>query len=578
MKSASVLTGSLFAVAIAAAACSKPRGGFDSAPATFVADAGEPPVDRVCPLQCSPDLRSVVRSCDGTIADVCPPDLACGEGGCIDPCVAAAGAQGSLGCEFVMVPPATTLHSSRSCYAMYVVNAQPVGADLRIEYRGQTMDLSGSVFEFAAGTGKLRPHQGVLQPGEGVVVFLADPLNKKGADRETFCPEGVKALTTEWPNPITLGIGEGATFRLVTSVPVTASTIYPFGGAKSYMPSATLLLPVAGWGKQHVLVGAWERAAGPSRNDVPGLQVVAAEDDTEIEVLSGVLRHSLRKYTLSRGHSLQLMLPEDPSGSIIASNKPTSVFGGHSCLNIPADVCCCDADQQQLAALEQWGSEYAVVGHRSRFGSTPETSPVRIVAAFNGTELSYDPQPPVGAPRTMESGEIVTFWTNAPFVVRTQDADHPIYVAQYMTGYGLVKGAGGGGDPEFVNVVPAGQYLSSYAFYADPTYKETALVIIRQKHKGKFEGVWLECAKANVPDFEPLGSDGEFEYARVDLTRDGSPIAVVPGGPSCGHGFQQLRSDGPFTATLWGWDYAASYAYPGGMGQRRLVTKVPRVD
>jgi hypothetical protein len=32
-----------------------------------------------------------------------------------------------------------------------------------------------------------------------------------------------------------------------------------------------------------------------------------------------------------------------------------------------------------------------------------------------------------------------------------------------------------------------------------------------------------------------------------------------------------MRSDGPFTATLWGWDYCASYAYPGGQAQRKLV-------
>jgi len=32
-----------------------------------------------------------------------------------------------------------------------------------------------------------------------------------------------------------------------------------------------------------------------------------------------------------------------------------------------------------------------------------------------------------------------------------------------------------------------------------------------------------------------------------------------------------MRSEGPFTATLWGWDFAASYAYPGGMAHRKLV-------
>ncbi len=32
-----------------------------------------------------------------------------------------------------------------------------------------------------------------------------------------------------------------------------------------------------------------------------------------------------------------------------------------------------------------------------------------------------------------------------------------------------------------------------------------------------------------------------------------------------------MRSDGAFSATLWGWDRYASYAYPGGMAIRKLV-------
>ena len=43
---------------------------------------------------------------------------------------------------------------------------------------------------------------------------------------------------------------------------------------------------------------------------------------------------------------------------------------------------------------------------------------------------------------------------------------------------------------------------------------------------------------------------------RADETREGQP---------------RMRSDGPFTATIWGWARYASYAYPGGMAQRRLV-------
>ena len=42
-------------------------------------------------------------------------------------------------------------------------------------------------------------------------------------------------------------------------------------------------------------------------------------------------------------------------------------------------------------------------------------------------------------------------------------------------------------------------------------------------------------------------------------------------GGVCQSGLQRMRSAGPFTATLWGWDMYASYGYPGGMAQRNLV-------
>src|SRR5690606_6855323 len=111
---------------------------------------------------------------------------------------------------------------------------------------------------------------------------------------------------------------------------------------------------------------------------------------------------------------------------------------------------------QQIPSFAQWGSEYAVVGHLPRLGDSEE-SPVRIVAAVDGTELTYDPAPPEGAPTKLDGGMVATFWTREPFVVRSQDAEHPFYVASYMTGCAHVSPAFTMGDPEFVNVVPTAQ-------------------------------------------------------------------------------------------------------------------------
>jgi IgGFc binding protein len=254
----------------------------------------------------------------------------------------------------------------------------------------------------------------------------------------------------------------------------------------------------------------------------------------------------------------------------VTSNKPISTFAGHTCAVVPWGQPSCDYITQQIPAIEQWGSEYVGVGYRPRLGNEHEPVPYRIVAAADDTHLDYDPPlPPAGAPITLSAGESKIFYagTGDAFVVRTQDADHPIYVGAYMSGGSKYAGWG---DPELVNVVPAGQYLNSYTFYADPTYSETSLVIVRAKSDGVFHDVWLECA-GNLTGFRPIGARGEYEYTRVDLSRGFQHGDAFDGGV-CQVGTQRMRSDGPFSATLWGWGPYASYATTSGMALRKLVT------
>ena len=68
-------------------------------------------------------------------------------------------------------------------------------------------------------------------------------------------------------------------FHLRTDVPVSAYSLFPYGGAKSYLPAATLLLPTSSWSTNYVLVDGWKANAG-----APFVQIVAHEDDTEIRL------------------------------------------------------------------------------------------------------------------------------------------------------------------------------------------------------------------------------------------------------------------------------------------------------
>ncbi len=584
MKNARTLCAvSLVAVALfAAAACADDRDGFAAAPIFEIEAGGDAPV---CGYQCSLDGRNVIDTCTGEVAEKCASELACGGGRCQAPCAAAAADGRSDGCEFYFQTPRFKKNLIQSCLAVYVVNTSLQPVEISLELDGAALDVSKSVYRTNPGDAKLIPHEGALPPGESAILFVSDaPPDQSPPGLKAPCPKEVTPAS--YSDALPDGTGFGTAFHLTTNLPVAVTSMYPFGGAVSYFPSATLLLPVATWSKQHILVNGWEAATSGD----PGAQIIAAEDDTEVTILPkrdtqdgdgfiGGPAFSVRTYPLRKGQILQLVQNEELSGSIVTSTKPTTIFGGHSCAKLPITGAACDILNQEIPGFERWGSEYVAVGYRPRTGNESEPVGYRIVAARDGTVLDYDPAPPPGAPLTMSAGEVAMFThgTGEPFVVRTQDADHAIYVAAYMSGYlqGFAGPSGGEsyyagqGDPEFVNVVPAGQYLNSYSFYADPTYPETSLVIVRAKAAGQFKDVWLECA-GNLTGFRPIGTRGEYEWARVELARAGKPGDSFDGGV-CQTGLHRMRSEGAFTATLWGWGFAASYAYPGGMAQRSLV-------
>ncbi|MDF2696015.1 MAG: hypothetical protein K0S65_4398 [Labilithrix sp.] len=570
------------ALGAAGSACDGDRRAFDRPPPGFDNDAS---ADAGCLYQCSLDGRSVILSCTGEVVETCAEDRACGGARCQAPCAAAAEDRSSNGCEFYFqIPRYDSDLFDQSCLATFVVNTSTQPVDVTLEYAGKALDLSKSLFRTNPGDATLVPHAGPIQPGDSAILFVSDRdptiprVNVPGARGRIACPRGVvPALLAE----IEGGTRIGSAMHLTTNVPVGLTAIYPFGGAPSFIPTATLFFPVPTWAKQNILVNGWE-----SNVTRPGAQLFASEDDTEItispthDIQDGIGVQGTRAkvpvtYRLGKGQYLQFTQSDELSGSIVESNKPIAAFGGHACADVPSGGDTCDTFHQQIPPFEQWGSEYVGVGYRPRLGNEHEPMAYRIVAARDGTALDYDPQIPPGAPTSMSAGEVVTFrsGTGDAFVVRTQDAEHPIYLAAYMSsstvGFDNLTYSGFG-DPEFVNVVPVGQYLSSYSFYSDPTYGDASLVFVRAKTHGEFKDIWLECAGGNLTDFRPVGTRGDYEFTRVDLATRGRPGQKF-GEHVCQNGLQRAKSDGPFTATVWGWDYAASYAYPGGMALRKLV-------
>ena len=169
---------------------------------------------------------------------------------------------------------------------------------------------------------------------------------------------------------------------------------------------------------------------------------------------------------------------------------------------------------------------------------------------------------------------MVEFETRDAFTVTAQDEDHPFSLGQYMSGTlsgqpGCTGGGGpcGLGDDEWVMLVPPAQFLRSYAFFVDPTYGTSTLVVVREAGLLGFRDVDLACL-GTIGDWQPVGNDDRFEYAHVELFRGG--VASVP---ACATSQHLAQSDGNFGVVVWGTDSAASYGYPAG-GNLQTINQV----
>jgi hypothetical protein len=272
---------------------------------------------------------------------------------------------------------------------------------------------------------------------------------------------------------------------------------------------------------------------------------------------------------LNAGQHAQITQTTELTGSILQANKPIGFMAGQNCMNMPVGVFYCDHGEQMVPPVHALGNEYVGVMYRPRVAAETQTF-WRIIGAVDGITLSWSS--PVGGPATLAKGQVVQFETGTPFVVTSQDANHPFLLFEYMTSSNYAQD--GYGDPDFVVSVPPAQYLSEYVFFADPTYPETNLVVVRTKGTDNaFHDVTLDCAGA-LGGWQAVGN---YEWTRTDLMTGN--FANVG---ACSTGRHEISSAAPFGLWVWGWGTPltttftqnVSYGYPGGMNVTPINTVV----
>jgi hypothetical protein len=554
-------------------------------------------------IGCSADLQAIVDDLGNKIQD-CPPDQGCAAGVCVPACAAAAASNGGIGCDFFAAEPAfygngTVSTFNGACYAMFLANTWSRPAQITVTRGGQSFSLA----QFGRIPSGILPNITYdpipatgLPPDQVAVLFLShDPNAKHPQGGPMTCPV-TPALAMD---AAIQGGGMGTAFHVVVDTPVTAYDILPYGGAKSYLPSASLLYPATAWGTNYYVVAPHADSNGMGKL---WMMLVGAFDGTKVTLgpamtllggggLPNAPSGVGTVITLDAGQTAQY-IGIDPTSAVLESSQPIGVFAGGTYMLVASATSPggggLEAAHQQLAHIKALGSEYVGGGVVSRLKSlAAESVPYRLIGVVDGTMLTWDPGAPGGVPTMLKAGQVAEFETTSLFSVKSQDEMHPFGMTQYMSGNPGPTNSRDGcgpvppfpfltacqlGDEEWVSLVAPKQFLQRYVFFTDPTYATTNLVITRVKGANGFADVTVDCLGSPVTGWQPVGTSGKYEVAHVDLVRGTVPVAQCTGSR------QQATSKGQFGVVVWGTDWFASYGYPAGgnIGEINPVT-VPAV-
>ncbi|NMC71686.1 MAG: hypothetical protein GYA57_16685 [Myxococcales bacterium] len=545
-----------------------------------------------CPDACDAALGCVVcrpseRRCEGNVSMLCTADGSawitgrdCSEWGstcdvtgyCADACGEAESTRSYVGCEYWPVALANTSELDSTVFDFRVIVANPNGTPAAIHiHRGSTEVYSGTV------------------PAGGLTEIPLPWI----AGQSFGIPGGT------WSSIV---VADGA-YRLRSDLPVTVSQWNPFeyssGGVFSYTNDATLLYPT------HVLTGDYvaatyvpfTRASGMSGGPFPTppdfmkyadyVAVVGiAPEPTDVEVwvagetagaggrwdgtpLGGTIRFTLRRGEVA--HVAAAPPPDcvdgrpgwsreeectfgmcdyldtcrevdfDLTGSRISANRPVEVFGGHVCAYVPYTSQACDHLEEQLAPIQTWGRDFVSAPMTDNGG--PGDNMVRVIAAFDDTDVTVDPPQDGIDFVTLYANQWIEFMAREPFRV---SASRAIQVAQYILGQYYPEPDAERGDPALTVLVPAEQYRSDYIFIAPSSYNPST--------NGQS---WVMVVR---PPGLPLTLDGS------PVSTDWRPIGdreigIVP----VGGGTHTIQAAEPFGLIEYGLGSFTSYASPAGL-------------
>ncbi len=248
----------------------------------------------------------------------------------------------------------------------------------------------------------------------------------------------------------------------------------------------------------------------------------------------------------------------DLTGTSITSDKPVAVFGGQQRARLPIgfptlnsrDFLC-----EEMQPVPTWGRNYFITPYPQATNTRNRgTDLYRIMASEDNTLVFLNGNPLV----MLNKGQLYENVLNQSEYI---SSSAPILIAQFKKTSVESQGTNVTSDPFMMIIPPREQYLKQYRctnvqvrdIGSDTTYTEQYMTVIVPKYA--LDSVKLDGVKINPIEKKDI----PFVYT------DQLCVPYVYAWLKVGDGVHSIEANVPFGLLVYGYGYANSYGYVGGM-------------
>ncbi len=303
-----------------------------------------------------------------------------------------------------------------------------------------------------------------------------------------------------------------------------------------------LALPVEALGTSY-LVSSYYNQTYQGENELGSeFDVVATQDCTHLLITPRIAVGShpaniTYGVSLDQGQVYQLqdnMIDDDLTGTLVISDNPVAVIGGHLCDYVPLYTPSCNFLVEEFWPLQWWGTRFVTMPLYSR--SNGDT--FRVLASANDTGVTMNGS----LVSILNQGKFYETISNVPLYIT---ANNPIYVVQYANGQTWDSDANA--DPTMISIPPLNEFASDY-LVANESLNFTGNYENIVAPTTAVASITIDGTNFPSADWTAIGSSG---YSGIQLSF--SPGAQYSTGPV------------PFGVIAYGFGSADAYGYPGGV-------------